>query len=406
MSYGLELVRPQRFVLAKTALAYAMVAGGPAGVAPFAALWLRAQGAPLDSLGLLLALPLIARVVAARPLSVWAARFSNPWRPIVLLCLVAGVACLLAISSRWLPKNASLLWPSILTWWTVCFSIGACTPLMDEAVLTSTERGGALAYAKGVGAVGYIMANIAVGLALTQFGATAMTIWGAATALLAALMVGAFMARTGRSQPSPFNPPPRASKYAKAAPKGCLALALAAAALIEGSHGFNAIAMITWRARGFGADLSGVLWATGVVADVVFLGVLGWMRRRIPSHHLLMIGGLAALVRWVGFAAAPPIPILFALQALHAFSFTATYLASVELAHKLAADGKGLSTQTTNWALSTGLCAGVGTLFAGPLYAAMGVQGYWVMGGVAVVGLAISIALAVRLRSGRAPYPG
>jgi PPP family 3-phenylpropionic acid transporter len=405
MSYGLGLVRPQKFVLAKTAVAYAMVAGGPAGVAPFAALWLRAQGAPLDSLGLLLALPLIARVIAVRPLSMWAARFSNPWRPIALLCVVAGVACLLALSSRWL-LNGSRLWPSILAWWTTCFSIGACTPLMDQAILASEKPGGALARAKGMGAVAYIMANIAVGLALARFGSTAMVIWGAATALIAALMIGALMARARRSQPSLLTPRSQMSIYAMGAPKGCLALALAAAALIEASHGFNAIAMIAWRTRGLGADLSGVLWATGIVADVVFLSVLGWTPRRIPPHRLLMIGGLAAIARWAGFALAPPIPMLFALQALHAFSFTATYLASVELAHQLAADGKGLSTQTTNWALSTGLCSGLGTLVAGPLYAALGVQGYCVMGGVAAIGLVISIALAIRLRGGQAIYTG
>jgi PPP family 3-phenylpropionic acid transporter len=174
---------------------------------------------------------------------------------------------------------------------------------------------------------------------------------------------------------------------------GCLVLTVSAAALIEASHGFNSIAMVTWSARGYGPALSGALWATGILADVVFLWFMGSIRSRIGPTRLLTLGGMGALARWNGFALSPPLPVLFGLQILHALSFTATYLASVQLVHRLARDQRGLAAQAMNWALSSGLCAGLGTLGAGPLYAALGVHGYWVMCAVAGVGLVLALVL-------------
>jgi PPP family 3-phenylpropionic acid transporter len=168
-------------------------------------------------------------------------------------------------------------------------------------------------------------------------------------------------------------------------------LALAAAGLIQASHGLNSMAMLTWRARGVSDGLCGILWETGQLADIAFLWWLS-CHPQSPSR-LLLWGAAAAVVRWAGFAAAPLITVLFGLQMLHALSFTATYVSSVQLIAELIDERDSLLAQAMHWAVATGLFTGVGVVGAGVLYESWGVAGYWLMCGLAVLGLSLALLL-------------
>ena len=381
----------------KAALAYALIIGGPAAWAPFAALWLRARGVPLSDLGILLAIPLIGRVVAAYPLAIWAGRFSKPWAPISILCGGAALGAALATLGQG-------VWSGVIAWWTVCFCAGACTPLLDTRLVGAGD--GLLAYARGAGALARIGANLGVGFLFARLGTAGVPLWAGSTAVLAAAAIAKLMP-TGESLESDSRARAREPSVAKSERSdGLLVLAVLAAALIQGSHGFNSIAMVIWSAQGYGPTLSGALWATGILADVVFLWFMGGMGSRLSPTHLLILGGLGALVRWNGFALSPPLAVLFGLQTLHALSFSATCLASVQLVARLARGEHGLSAQTLNWALSSGLCTGVGTLCVGPLYAALGVHGYWVMCALAGVGVVFAVALDGLMQPGESARSG
>jgi MFS transporter, PPP family, 3-phenylpropionic acid transporter len=386
--------RKRQLSAIRVGVAYAFLRAGPDAIAPFAALWFRAKGAPLEDLGLLLALPLIGRVAAARPLAAWASRFSMPWTSVSLLCGFAAVAAFLGMLDWG-------TWPSVLAWWIVCFCASACTPLMDTAILGLAPIGGQglLAYAHSCSVLAAIGAYFGIGFVFAHGGADSVLIWAGSTAGLAAAAIPTLMSISASQAPPDSVVLRKLPVDNEQQDNSSLVLVLAAAALIEASHGFNSIAMITWSARGYGPELSGALWATGSVADVVFLWFMGTARGRIGPARLLIAGGLGACVRWVGFATAPPLPALFALQALHALSFTATYLASVQLIGRLSDQHRGLSVQALNWGLSSGLCAGLGALSAGPLYTALGVRGYWVMTAVATLGLVLATDLQWRMQT-------
>ena len=368
----------------KAALAYALVNGGPAAWAPFAALWLRARGAPLSDVGILLAVPLIGRVFAAYPLATWAARFSKPWVPISLLCAVAALGAVFATLDQG-------VWSSVIAWWTVCFCAGACTPLLDTRLVGAGD--GLLAYARGAAALARIGANLGVGYLFARLGTAGVPLWAGSTAVLAAAAMAKLMPKGESFESDARACPSERSVEKSERSDGLLVLAVLAAALIQASHGFNSIAMVIWSENGYGPTLSGALWATGILADVGFLWFMGGMGNRISPTHLLILGGLGALIRWNGFALAPSLAVLFGLQTLHALSFTATYLASVQLVARLARDKHALVAQAMNWAVSSGLCAGLGTLGVGPLYAALGVHGYWVMCALAGIGVVFAVAL-------------
>lgn len=367
-------------------LAYALVAGGPAALGPFTAVWLHSRGFGFDVLGVLLAVPLLLRVALCRPLAAWGARFTSPWTPIALLCGLAGSLSLV---------SALTVVPALtlIAWWGICIAANVCTPLIDAATLASTpveQSSRALGAAKGAGAMAYLLAVPALGYCLSHTGAVSMLLWSAIAAMVACLHAASLSAlrRAPAGKRNDVMPPLRAPSTNRRK----LALMLIAATLIEASHGLQGIAMIHWQARGISLGINGILWGTGTLADILFLWTTGVWRKRIDPSALLAIGGAAAVTRWIGFAMDPPLPILFLLQILHALSFTATCLALVELTHMMT-DRAGSRRQLVTWGTSTGLAGGVGILAAVPLYGAMGTNGYWIMAALAAGGFAVAAHL-------------
>jgi PPP family 3-phenylpropionic acid transporter len=121
-------------------------------------------------------------------------------------------------------------------------------------------------------------------------------------------------------------------------------------------------------------------------------------RRRAGPELMLVIGGCGACLRWIALAFSPPLWLLFPIQALHALSFTATFLATLRLTEQLSPPQSASPAQMLNAAISYGLLTGLATLASGPLFDAFGAAGYWAMVAVAGFGLAGAIGLALRLR--------
>ncbi len=108
---------------------------------------------------------------------------------------------------------------------------------------------------------------------------------------------------------------------------------------------------------------------------------------------MLLIGAAGAVLRWAVMATAPPLWMLWPLQALHALSFAATYLAGVQLVERLSPPGGHTAGQTLNSVLSAGVLIGLATLASGPLYDRLGAGGYMAMAVMALIGGLIGLRL-------------
>jgi PPP family 3-phenylpropionic acid transporter len=176
--------------------------------------------------------------------------------------------------------------------------------------------------------------------------------------------------------------------------------ALIAIGAIQATHafyyGFSAIA---WKAQGIDERTTGLLWAFSVIVEIGFMWwVEPWRRRRgIGPMMVLTVGGVAAVVRWTALAFAPPLILLWPLQALHALTFAATYLAGVEIIERLAPPGQHTAAQTLNSVMAAGVLIGVATLAAGPLYGSYGTLGYLSMTALAGIGLIAAWQLKGRI---------
>ncbi|MFN9927561.1 MAG: MFS transporter, partial [Phenylobacterium sp.] len=156
-------------------------------------------------------------------------------------------------------------------------------------------------------------------------------------------------------------------------------------------YGFSTLA---WRDQGIAPGLTGVLWGVGVAGEIAFLWWMEPWRRRIGPTNLLILGGIASLVRWTGLALSPPLWVIFALQTLHVFSYAATFLASLEIIGRLSKPANASAAQSLNSALSGGILMGLATLASGPLYDGFGAFGYLLMS--AMCGLGLIAALRLR----------
>ena len=117
----------------------------------------------------------------------------------------------------------------------------------------------------------------------------------------------------------------------------------------------------------------------------------------------MALGGTGAVVRWTCLAMSPPLWLLVPLQALHALSFTATFMGSLQLMERLAPARSATSAQTLNSVLSGGVLIGLATVASGPLFDAVGPLTYLGMSLIAAVGLAGALCLGPmqRARSAR-----
>jgi PPP family 3-phenylpropionic acid transporter len=175
-----------------------------------------------------------------------------------------------------------------------------------------------------------------------------------------------------------------------------LVLVLAGAALIQSSHAMSyGFATLYWKSQGFDATLIGVFWAVGVVAETVLFASASRFGGSAVPLLMILAGGIAAVLRWATFAVIDSTPVWTIAQLLHALSFAATYLGTIQYLaraapERLSGRAQGLSI-TVN-----GIAMVAATLASGPLYKALGGGAFTLMSGLALAGTLLILALLRR----------
>jgi PPP family 3-phenylpropionic acid transporter len=356
---------------------------------PYIGVWMAHRGLSGAEIGLILAVPMIARAVTGPLIAVWADGFRLRRTPLVWLSL--GSAGLYALMGA--PAG---FWGWLAIWFAAVSVFSALTPLTDVIAMARVRlEGFNYGWPRGLGSVAFTAANIAGGWLIARTTPELVIDWIAAAALLAsaaALLLPADPVRTARE----------ASAWRdRLAGLGALfrdrdfVLATCSVGLIQSAHafyyGFSALA---WKQQGLEENLTGLLWGLAVAVEVAFLWFMEPWRRRMGPLRLLLLGGAAAVVRWTALAFSPPLWLLFPLQGLHTLTFAATFVASLQLVERLSTPANVSSAQMINSALSGGMIAGVATIASGWLFDGLGALGYLAMAAMAAAGLAGAAVLA------------
>jgi PPP family 3-phenylpropionic acid transporter len=174
-------------------------------------------------------------------------------------------------------------------------------------------------------------------------------------------------------------------------------LFLAATSAIQSSHALYYIfGTLHWTSIGISPTVIGLLWAIGVVAEIVLFAYAAKAGRWLGPAQLITLAGAVAILRWLFTAFDPPLPLLFMLQTLHGITFGAAHLGAMQfldraLPRRLAASAQGMYASVT-----AGVVMGLASLAAGPLYRAYEGRAFLAMALLAGLGLLAGMLLMRR----------
>jgi MFS transporter, PPP family, 3-phenylpropionic acid transporter len=345
---------------------------------PFFPLWLKARGLDPAWIGIVMAMPTLARLTAVPAVARFAERRHAIVPAILMTSLLAtaGFALLAAMSS--VLAIALMLLVTACAWTPT-------VPLTDAYALRGVAAHevsygpirlwGSVAYIAGVLAAGVVAAVLA----------PVHLIW----VIVVITALSAVSALTLEPMPAvALSGAAKAASPGLLRQKGFIAI-LVAAALIQGSHAaYYSFSSIAWQAEGFGSTTISVLWSLCVVAEIA---LFAWSPRlRLASSTLIILGGSGAAVRWAVTGLEPSLAVLLVVQLLHALSFGATHLGTMGLlAHRV--PGHSLATAQGTLTAAIGIVSATATILSGRLYNDFGQSIYFGMAAMAAVGAAVML---------------
>jgi MFS transporter, PPP family, 3-phenylpropionic acid transporter len=358
---------------------------------PYLPAWLADRGLDAREIGIVLAVPMLARILAV-PL---ATRLIDRHAKVEI---AAAVAATLSAAAYVVMGFAYGLAAILAVYAVISVLSSPVMPLTDSLGLRGLKaRGLAYGPVRLWGSVAFIVANMAGGLALGAWGAGAV-VW-ALTAALAATAAAAWrlagIADGGEAVV-------RSSVGSGLWRSGAFVATVAGASLIQASHAvLYGFATLQWGRMGIDGTTIGLLWALGVVAEIALFAVSARVVARVGAANMIVIGGIGAVVRWTAMGFAPPLILLPGLQLLHGLSFGATHLGAMDMLSQLAHRHGGATAQG-DFAAAQGGTFAVAMGASGGLVAAFGNAAYFAMAAIAAAGLVI--ALGAR-RGQRGSYP-
>ena len=169
---------------------------------------------------------------------------------------------------------------------------------------------------------------------------------------------------------------------------------VAIAAALQASHQvYYGFGTLYWRSLGFSDAMIGVLWAEGVVAEIVLFWLGGRLLARVGPLGLMIAGGAAGIVRWGLMGLVPGLGAAFALQTLHALTFGATHLGAMNYLSRTVPPDAAASAQALYAGASSGIGSGLVMLGAGAAYAEFGGRAYLFMTALSALGLVGAVRL-------------
>lgn len=361
---------------------------------PFFPVVLEVQGLDAANIGFILGAGTLARIAASPILSNIADRTGNRRQAILIYSLLgAAFIGLFSLSDGFLLLACGVIGYMVFK--------APVLPLSDAYALDTARNTGAdYARMRLWGSAGFVAATLVGGTL-----ASGTTSWVILALIgLSAVLTGIFvMGLPKQSGPTtaesnvsePFEAPFRRLWFWPV---------LAILGLFQATHAaFYGFGTLYWQAMDVPDTAIGVLWAIGVVAEIILFAVAGRIALRFDPAAFLLAAGAAAVVRWCLFPFAETLPAMAGLQVLHAFTFGASHLGAIAILAKVvpskwAGTGQGLL------ATSIGLQMAAGLAVCGWLYDIDKDMPFFLMGAISAAGTLVTLALTPLIRNRMARY--
>lgn len=288
---------------------------------PFFPIWLKSKALDPTIIGIVVAIPIIVRILATAPLLSLADRAFGPRR----LLIASHVGQMIGFPLLMFAQDSITIVALVAL---VAIAQAAVIPGNDLVTTAAVQRDPHLHYGRirGWGSISFFVANIVAGYLVGGFGAGIVLV---ALTLIPLLGVAATLAAVPRREP---DLPVRAGAGAPQ-PKGLptvLWIVLIGAAMTQGTHGaLNAFASIYWQSQGFADSVIGYFWASGVIAEIMVFMFLGNVVGRSSGLGLILLGSSAAVFRFTMMSLHPGAALTVGLQTLHSLTFGASHIGAM-----------------------------------------------------------------------------
>ncbi|MGK9064078.1 MFS transporter [Stutzerimonas chloritidismutans] len=353
-------------------------------VAPFFGLYFDHLGFSAERIGELVAIPMLMRCLAPN-LWGWLGDVTGRRLAIVrigaLCTLVSFSLILLDKRYEWLALVMALhafFWHAVLPQ----FEVITLAHLRHEAARYSQVR--------VWGSVGFILAVVGLGALFERFG---LDMYPAA---LIVIMFGILISSAWVPNAIPEERPETVGQggfLQQLCRPGVLAF-FACVALMQVSHGpYYTFLSLHLEALGYGRGLIGLLWALGVVAEVLLFMVMSRLLARFSLRQVLLASFLIAAVRWLLLGTlADHLVVLILAQLMHAATFGSFHAAAVHFVqhsfgHRQQGQGQAL------YASLAGIGGALGALYSGYSWASLGPAWTFAIASLAAAAAAVIIAI-------------
>ena len=348
---------------------------------PFWGVWLKGEGIPPETIGILLGAGLVARFLGSLLI---APRVKDPSHLVTALRLLALLTLAFAIGFCFGNGWGWLM--LVIAGFNLFFS--PLVPLTD-ALAATWQKQITMDYGRVRlwGSLAFV-----IGSALTG---QMVSVWGH-NAILYSLIISILAMLLGMMLKPSVMPQGEARTHSETErslwemlKEGPVWRFLLCVTLLQGAHaGYYSFGSIYWQEAGYSASTIGYLWSLGVVAEVIIFASSNFLFRRWNARNLLLLSACCGILRWSLMASSTELGWLLVIQILHCGTFTVCHLAAM----RFIAARKGpevIRLQAVYSALAMGGGIAIMTVIAGFLFEHLQGGVFWVMAAVVLPALFI-----------------
>ncbi|MEE9358184.1 MFS transporter [Candidatus Vondammii sp. HM_W22] len=348
---------------------------------PYWGLYLKYLGFDAIAIGELMAIPMATKFLAP---FVWGWLADHLGHRMAIVRLGSLLTAIIFVGVFWLQGFWELGAAMVL----FSFFWNAVLPQFEAVVLDYLgDQVSRYARIRLWGSVGFILTVIALGMAVDLQGPTVVlpVLFG----IYAAIWLSSLLIKDPAPEPHPEDQPSITAVLKLPAVIAFFAVCF----LLQAGHGvYYGFYSIYMEEIGYSKTVIGLLWALGVVAEVIVFLFMHRLLKRYGAKRVMMASLVLAAVRWLLIGHfAQFIEFLILAQILHAATFGTFHAAAIHLVHRFFTgrhQGRG---QALYSSLSFGLGGSVGTLSSGFLWDDAGPEmAYTVSAAVSILALIIA----------------
>ncbi|MEO1207146.1 MAG: MFS transporter [Pseudomonadota bacterium] len=374
---------------------------------PYFPVWLDWRGLTAEDIAIITALPFFVRFLASPAIALAADRHSTHRLTTVVLswmALTAGLAL----------TQLTTFWPIAVAALVLSLAKTSVMPMIETLAVTGvTKLRLDYGWMRLWGSLTFILASFVGGLLIERLG-SGVTIWLVVVACIVTVLASHLLVKPDATPLSArlpaAAPQPEAAKPTNAAATTTLGtissalglltmtpflLLLVATGAVQATHAtYYTFGTLHWLSQGISPLQAGILWAIGVIAEIIVFAKAGPIIARIGAERLLLAGCLAAVVRWALTATDPGFWALLPIQMLHGLTFGASHVAAIYLVGRMVPPNLQGTGQALHASIGMGLAMGGAMLVSGLLYTQFAGLTYLAM---AALGVVASVAAVILL---------